>query len=105
MEFALHGQVMFVLRRVDDDVVRADAVHAVEYPAHAAVDLALVLQGRVLVRDAADPPPGAVRASILPIGEDFRRGHVLVAVTERALLRVRRRFPATERPGSLGARR
>src|SRR5207244_1475424 len=80
-------------------------LYAVELLVPAAMDLRLDLQGRVLVRDTPNPPPRTVRDSVLSIGEDFGRGHVFVAVAERALLRVRRRSPAAERPGPLGPRR
>src|SRR5947209_3902737 len=62
---------------------------------------ALALKGRGFVRDAADPPSGAVRDSVLPICQHLGRGHVLVAVAEGALLRVRRRVPASKGAGPL----
>jgi len=90
-----------MLGRLDDDLVRSHPVHAVEQLAHVAVNFAFDLQGRVLVRNAPDPPPGAVWNSVFPIGEDLGRGHVLVTVAERALQGVRRRCPAAEGPGPL----
>src|SRR2546427_13164863 len=51
------------------------------------MDLPFHLEGGVFVRDAPDPPTRAVPRALLAVREDLRRGHVLVAVAERALLR------------------
>ena len=52
---------LVVVRRLDDDLVGADAAHAVEHPLALAVERALDAQRRKLVGHDAQVPAGAVR--------------------------------------------
>ena len=77
------------VRRLDDDLVRADAVHLVVDPLPFLVEFALDAQGRELVRHHPHLPAGAVRFALrIAKGEDLRRRHVLVALGERVFRRV-----------------
>ena len=73
------------LRRLDDDLVGADAAHHVVDAFAALVQLAFDFQGGKLVGHHADSPPFAValRAG-LAIGDDFAGRFVFVAFAERA---------------------
>ena len=69
-----------VVRALDDDFVRADAVHHVVDAVAALVQVAFDLQRRKLVGDDAHPPARPVRPRArLAVGEDFGRRGVLVA--------------------------
>src|SRR5918993_5943653 len=73
-----------VLGRLDDHLVRADAAHLVEQALALAIERALHLQRRKLVRDDADVPPGAVGPSAAPVAQHLARRVRLVALAERA---------------------
>ena len=78
-----HARVM--ARALDDDLVRADAVHHVVDAVAALVQAAFDLEGREPVGDDANSPAGAVgpRAEVA-IGEDLGRRVVFVPLAERA---------------------
>src|SRR5712691_5128589 len=64
-------------------------------------DFPHALEGGEFVRDAPNRPSRAVRRSALPVREDLRRRHRLVALAEWAALFWRRILPIPERAGSL----
>jgi len=65
-------------------------------------DFADPLERREFVRDAPDRPAGSVRLPAVPIREDFRWRHGLVALAERAALLRHRILRVPEGPGPLG---
>src|SRR5579871_1800199 len=78
-----------VVRRLDDDLVSADAIHLVEHAFGLTIEIALDAQRGEFVGHHAHRPAGRValrRAAVLagPVGLDFGRGFVFVAVTEGA---------------------
>jgi hypothetical protein len=76
-----------VIGRLDDHLVRPDAVHPVEQPLALAVERAFHVQRRKLVRHHAQlPPRGIGRAAVVAVRQHFGRRERLVARTERALL-------------------
>jgi len=93
-----------MLRRLDDDLVRADAVEQVEHAEASPVQLPLDLQHRELVGDHAHLPARRVRpAGLRSKRPDLGRGLVLVPLAQRArtvvvggggLFEVRRPAPA-----------
>ncbi len=60
MRFAHGRQRLPVFGRLDDDFMRADAVHAVEHALALTIEVAFDLQRRKLVRHDAQVPAGAV---------------------------------------------
>ena len=75
-----------VRRRLDHDLVGADAVHPVEEPFARRLELPLDPEGGELVRHDAVRPPRPVRTALgAPAGEELGRGLVLVALAEDAL--------------------
>src|SRR5687768_1438899 len=86
-----------VTRCLDDDFVRADAVHAIEQPFAFAIEIALHAQCRKLVGYDAHVPPTAVS-----IGKDRWRRFILMTLAERAkLVALRRRRFDVEVAGPL----
>ena len=83
--FGKGRQGRLVLRRFDDDFMRAHAVHAIVQAKAFPSQLALDLKCRKLVRHHANMPPRRVgRFVIGPVGEDFRGSLSLIARTQRA---------------------
>ena len=81
-------QDLAVIGRLDDHFVRADPVHAIEEPLAFAIQIALDLQRRILVRHGTQVPAGSIRrAAVVAEREHFVRGQGLAARTERAVLR------------------
>ncbi len=81
----LLGQNRVVLRGFNDDFVGAAAAHVTEQrtvfePAKVILDS----QGRKLIRNHPHSPAGHVRSRVAAQRVNFRRGHALVAGTERA---------------------
>jgi hypothetical protein len=73
-----------VVRRFDDDLVSADAVHLVEDAFALFVEIPFDLQGRELVRHDAKPPARPVRLSVLAVRERFMGRSPLVPGVEGA---------------------
>src|SRR5450432_257820 len=103
------GKAGRMVRRLDDDLVRADAVHAVEHALGLTVQGAFDAQGWELVGDDADRPSGRValrgRAAICvgAVGLNFRRSLALVAVAKRAESALDFQVFADEVSGAFGA--
>ncbi len=78
---------LVVIRRLDDHLVRADAVHPIEQPLPFAIEIALDLQrGKPVRHDAQIPARRVRRAAVLPERADLGRRHVLATGTERTVL-------------------
>jgi len=74
--------------------VRADAVHPIEHPVALAVETALDLQRRKLVRhDPHHPVPRVRAAAVLTVGEHFRRRQRLLTRAEWTLFAADDRRP------------
>ncbi len=74
-----------MLRSLNDDLVRADAMHLVVQAFALAVQRAFDPQGGKLVRHHTQRPAGSIgAAAVAAIGEDFRRGLGFIAGAERA---------------------
>ena len=79
------GHVRFMVRALDDDFVRADAVHQVVNSFAPLVEISLDLQSREFVRHDARPPAAVVALRPrMPISQNFRRRRVFVSFTKRA---------------------
>src|SRR5208283_199906 len=77
-----------MLRRLDNDFVRADAVHLVEQALALAVEFAFDAQCRKPIGDHANVPARSVRASaVAAIGQDFGRGLQFISRTKGTILR------------------
>jgi hypothetical protein len=79
------GEGRFMIRRLNDDFMRADAVHSIveahAFPSH----VAFHLERRKLIRDDAHGPPRSIRLAVLgSIGEDFMGRETLLAGTKGA---------------------
>ena len=98
------GEMAVMVWRLDDDFVRPDPVDAHERPVSMLPDFPHALEGGEFVRDAPDRPARAVRRSALPVREDLRRRHRLVALAEGATLLRRRILWIPEGTGPPGAR-
>src|SRR5437879_13633022 len=94
-----------VVRRLDDDLVRADSVHAEERSVPMLSDLAHPFERRELVRHAPNRPARSVWPAAIPIREDLRRRHRLVALAERAALVGRSIFRVAGGAGPFGPAR
>src|SRR5208337_1580413 len=93
-----------VLRPLDDDLVRADAVHLVEHAFGLTVQASLDPQRRKLVRYNAYAPALAVaRGPVWAVGQNLRRRLVLIAGTERAEATLHLHRFTAEVGGTLGA--
>ena len=92
------AQRQHVVGRLDDDLVRADAVHLVVEAVALLVEVALDPQGGELVGHHAQRQPGCVRAAARrPVGQDLGRRLGLVAGAERAEVAARRNRRARAR--------
>src|SRR2546425_3666700 len=98
-------EVTVMVGGLDDDLVRPDAVDAHERPVPMLADFPGPFERREFVRDAADRPARSVRLATVPIREDFRWRHGLVALAERTALLRGRILRIPEGPGPLGAGR
>ena len=77
-----------MLRRLDDDFVRADAVHFVEQAFALAVEFAFDAQRGKSIGDHANVPAGGIRAcAIAAIRQDFGRGLQFISRTKGTILR------------------
>ena len=74
-----------MFRRLDDDLVGADAVHPIEEALAFAIEIPFNLQRRVLVRHDAHVPARSVWLAAIAKGQDLGRRHALVAGTERTV--------------------
>ena len=87
LRFGHQRERPIVMRRLDDHLVGADPVHAIEHPLAFAVDRPFHLERRKLVRHDADVPPGRVPPpAVLAVRQQLRRRHRLVTRTERTVL-------------------
>jgi hypothetical protein len=79
-----------MLRRLNDDLVGADAIHSVEHAFGLAIQVSFNPEGGELVGDYAHGPSGGIaqrwRAAVRvrPVGLDFGRSFVLVPWAEGA---------------------
>src|SRR5262249_23731518 len=80
------GEVAVVIRRLDEQLMRADAVHDVVDALAMALEVPLDAQCRKLVGDDADAPAGRVggRLGRIPVGEDLGWRLALVTGAEGA---------------------
>jgi len=77
------GERRVVPGRLDDDLVRADAVHPVEEAFARRLELALDPERRILVRHDAIRPPGPVGSAVWrPAGQDLGWRLLLAALAE-----------------------
>ena len=77
-------QIESVVRRFDDHLVRADAVHLVIGAEPLAVEPSLDPEGRKFVGNHADFPSGLIRAGAVSDRGNFRRSFAFVPLAERA---------------------
>src|ERR1700746_2358706 len=76
---------LHVIRRFDDYLVCADAVHAIEQAFAFAIQAPFNSQSRKFIRDNSTRPSRRVLArAVAPVGENFRRRLAFIAGTERA---------------------
>src|SRR5262245_3532153 len=76
-----------MIRRLDNDLVRADSVHLIEETFALFVEVTLNSKGRKLIWNYTDGPAGSVRASAVPpIHENLIGRFRLVSRAKRAVL-------------------
>jgi hypothetical protein len=83
--FGHRRQRLVMIGCLDDDLVRADPVHAVEHPLAFTVEPTLHLQRGELVGNDAQFPSGAIPDAIRSIREHLRRRQVLSTRAKRAV--------------------
>jgi hypothetical protein len=72
-----------MVRRLDDDLVRTDAVHPIEQPVAFAIERPLDPERRELVGHDPDVPASRIAGSAVSVREDLGRGLVFVPFAER----------------------
>ena len=98
-------EVSLMVRGLDHDLVRPDAVDAHEWPVPMLSDLADPFECGEFVRDAPDRPTRSVSLPAVSVREDLRWRHRLVALAERTVLLRRRILRIPEGTGPLGTGR
>jgi len=69
--------------RFDDHLVGSDPVHLIVDPLPLSVQISFDTEGGELIGDDSERPSGGVgRSAIFPVGDDFRRGSILIPLTE-----------------------
>ena len=74
-----------MIRRFDNYLVRADAVHPVVHAVALAIQLAFDSQSGKLIRNHAHPPTRLVAPAAIAVGQNLRRSFRFIAVIERAI--------------------